>query len=189
MKIKLLQNGDVPQGALDHPFRCRVPVFLKDIFFQGACVYPYANRYAVVLAGIDNGLNLPSLSDVPRVYSEAINPSFDRLQGKLVIEVDISDQWNADLRPYLINGLSVPLIQDCNPHKFTTGLFKSLYLEDCGVDVMGLCVGHGLDGDGGIPADLDVAYGDLSCLSSVNHNKRFEPGREDEKRYMSTDYA
>src|SRR3989304_1559462 len=185
MKIKLLQNGDVPQGALDHTFRCRVPVFLKDIFFQGACVYPYANRYAVVLAGIDNGLNLPSLSDVSRVYSEGINPSFDRLHGKFVIEVDICNQRNANLRLYLVNGLSILFIQYRHPDQLTPSLFQGLNLGHSGIDVMGLCVGHGLDGAKRIPADLDVAYGDLSCLSSVNHNKRFEPGREDEKRYMS----
>src|SRR4030067_523421 len=110
MKIEFFQDRDMPEGAFHHSLRSWITVFLEDILFQGACIYTYTDRNHLVLAGIDNGLNLPSLTDVPGVYSEGINPSFDRLQGKFVIEMDVCNQRNADLRLYLVDGLSVPFV-------------------------------------------------------------------------------
>ncbi len=83
--------------------------------------------------------------------------------------MNIRDQRNAD--PLL--DLSEPLrrFTHRNGHSDDVAArhLQSPDLVDGGVDIAGVRLGHGLDRDRGIPADLDASDLDLSGFSPWNH--------------------
>lgn len=102
----------------------------------------------------------------------------DGFHGAFEVEMDIGNEWNADLREDFGKGFGVFAFGDGDADEICTGSGEFVDFSDAGVDIISIARGHGLDGDGGITAYFDtfvgiIAYDDLTGFSALNHGLRY----------------
>ena len=124
---------------------------------QAAEVDADADGHASVFGGVYDGLDLLPGADVAWVQPKAVHPTLQRLKSKLVVEVDVGDNGDADALDYTGQGFGRLHVRHGTANNVAAGLGGLFDLTDGGVDVAGVRLGHGLNRDRGVPAYLDVA--------------------------------
>src|SRR3989304_4426676 len=108
--------------------------------------------------------SLPARPDIARIEAQAVHPLLERLERQPVVEVDVSNEGDADLGANRApDGRGLPTGAG-EPHHLTARRLQGPDLIDGGLDVAGIGLGHGLDRDRRVPADLERAHLDLPRL-------------------------
>ena len=136
---------------------------------QGAEVDADADGNLVFLGERDDLTHLVGVADVAGVQSDAADAALDGLKREQVMEVDVRDDGDGGAAADLLEGLCGVHVGDGGADDVTPGGGNLIYLHDGGFGIAGVRLGHGLDGDGGVTADRDVAYVDLSRNTSLRH--------------------
>ena len=150
------------EGRLHQGLRRDPAVFGQDGLFQRAPVDPDADGNAVGPAGVGHRLHPVGPADVAGVDADLVHPCRHRLQGQAVVEVDVRHQGDGDALLDGPDGVGRRLVRDSHPDDLTPRLGQAADLGHSGLHVVGAGVAHGLDGDGGSPADGDAPRQDLS---------------------------
>src|SRR5690606_11297682 len=102
------------------------------------------------------------------IYAQASGTGLGRLDGALVVEVNVRDDRHRDLRNDLLEGRGRLLVGAGHANDVGADLLERLDLRDRRLDVRGQSVGHRLDGDGRVAADRHATDLDLAALAAVD---------------------
>ena len=149
------------EGGLHHGLGTDSAVLGQDGLLQRAAVHPDPDGDTSQPAGVGHRLHPVLPADVPWVDAHLVRPGSDSLQCQLVIEVDVHYHWYRAVLLDLAHRPGGLHIGDGHPDDLTPGGGQLFDLVHRGLHVLGGGVGHGLDGDGGAPADGDAAHMDL----------------------------
>ena len=125
---------------------------------QAAEVYSDADGNVPLLGRSHYFAHLVFISEVPRVQAQAIHAAFGALQRQLVVEVNISYQWNADLFLDFRHCLGGFHVGNRTADYFAARFFELVDLPDRRGHVPGVGLGHGLNGDVSAAAYLYAAH-------------------------------
>ena len=104
VEVIVLQDADVLEARLDHRFRAGLSVFLKQVPLEAAGVHADADRAAVVLRRLDDVTDAILRADIAGVDAEAGGPGLGRLDGALVVEVDVGNDRDISVADDLLQG-------------------------------------------------------------------------------------
>ena len=138
-------------------------------FDDGAFVDADADGEGAFFAGVDDFFDLLAVVDVAGVEADFVDAGFDGFQGALKVEVDVGDDGGFDLLEDFLEGFGVFAFGDGDADDVGATLGEFVDFGDAFVDVVGVAGGHGLDGDGGVAADEDVADFDLARFAALDH--------------------
>ncbi len=138
-------------------------------FDDGAFVDADADGDVACLAGVDDFFDLGAVLDVAGVEADFVDAGFDGFQGALEVEVDVGDDGHFDLLEDFLEGFGVLAFGDGDADDVGAAVGELVDFGDALVDFVGVAGGHGLDGDGGVAADEDVADLDLAGFAALNH--------------------
>ena len=158
---QLVHSVLVPQHATGHAYRADG--------WKAAEVDPYADRHLANLRLADYRLHLAPVTYVARVQAEAVHTALQRLEGKLVVEVDVGDDGDVGLALDLRKSKGRVHVRHGAPRDLTARLLHLADLENGRLDVarVGLC--HRLHDDGCVSADLYASDFDLLRYPSRYH--------------------
>ena len=152
------------QRAFHHALRGRPAVFGQDILLHRAGVHANAHRNVMGLHTVGENTHVLLSADVAGVNAQFVNAVFHRLDGELVIKMNVGDQRNG-----------APVHQ--RAHRFGACLVVNGYANDIRarhrqradlgerrLHVRRVRIGHRLYADRRAPADEDVSGLDLPCL-------------------------
>ena len=162
-EIVVLEQPDMAQAALDHRLGAGLGIALQQVALERACVDADADGTAVVLGGLHHLAHLGVRADVARVDAQAGGAGLGGLDGALVVEVDVRDDRHGAGRDDGLERLRGLLVGAGDAHDVGPRLGAGAHLGDGAADVRGQGVGHGLDRDRGVAADLDLAHADLAA--------------------------
>ncbi len=135
-------------------------------FDDGAFVDADADGDAAFLAGIDDFFDLGAVVDVAGVEADLVDAGLDGFEGALEVEVDVGNDGDFDLFEDFLEGFGVFAFGYGDADDVGTGLIEFVDFGDAFVDVIGIAGGHGLDGNGGVSADANVADGYLAGFTT-----------------------
>ena len=124
---------------------------------QAAEVDANPNRHGASLSLPDDRFDFLTIADIARVESQAVYAALQRLERQLVVEVNVCYQRDVNLPFDVGEGFGGLHVGHSRAYDLAACIFKLPDLCDCGGDVPGVSLGHGLDRDRSISADLDVA--------------------------------
>ena len=154
-EVVVFQNAGVFQRALDQRLRAGLPVFLQQVALEAAGIDADAHRASVVLRRLYHLAHARGRADIAGIDAQAGRSRLRRLDGPAVVEVDVGDDGNADFRHDLRERRGALLVGTGHPDDVRARQCGPAHLRDRRGDVAGQRVGHGLDADRGIAADLD----------------------------------
>ena len=88
-KIVVLENLGVIECAFHHRFGTRLTVALQQLFLQRARVHADAHGHAVIFRGLHHISHTLRRTDVAGIDAQTCRPRLCRLDGPLVVEVDV----------------------------------------------------------------------------------------------------
>ena len=91
VEVVVLQDACVVERAFDHRLRAGLAVFLEQVLLQRAGVDADAHRAAVVLGGLHHLAHALGAADVAGIDAQAGRARLGRLDGALVVEMDVGD--------------------------------------------------------------------------------------------------
>ncbi|GBE24522.1 hypothetical protein BMS3Bbin02_00795 [bacterium BMS3Bbin02] len=94
VEVNLFEISCLKHCTLDKSLRCRGTVFLKKVLVERSSVDADPNGDPSPLGGPCNLLDVVLLANVPRVEPKTGNSCFDRCKSKLVLKMDIRNEWN-----------------------------------------------------------------------------------------------
>ena len=109
-------------------------------------------------------LDLFPIPDIARVEPEAVDAALQRPQRQLIVEVDVSDDWDAHLSLDFGERLRRLHVWHRAPDDIDANLLDLSDLVDGGSNVSRVGLGHGLDGNLGVASDLDLTDVDRTWL-------------------------
>jgi hypothetical protein len=171
-EIKPFQESHIAEGAFHQCRRGGPAVFFEDILFHRAGIDPHPNGHPVGLGRSHHPGKLGSAAEVAGIDADALGAVFHGRHCQQVIEMDVGDEGNGDLRPDAANGLGGLDIEHRHPDDLAARLLEAVDLGDRRLHIAGIGIGHGLDGNWGIAADGHIAEHYLSGLFPADHNRR-----------------
>ena len=111
---------------------------------------------------------------LPGIESQAIGAVSGRSDGQAVVEVDIRHQRDVDRRFDSGDGLCRRFVRNRHPNDFAARIGQAPNLPDGGIDIVGFCVGHGLDADGGAASHGNITYHDPAGFFCVLWTTTFD---------------
>ncbi len=172
VEAEILENADMPHGALDHRLRRRMAVLLEQFLLQRAAVDADADRHLALGAGAHHLLDLAAFADIAGVDAQAGNTAFQGSQGQAVVEVDVGHQRQLALTANLLERFGRLGIRHGAAHDFTAGRSQPADLIQRRAHVAGVGVAHRLHGHRRPAADGNIPDFDLFRLAHVIYNKR-----------------
>lgn len=124
----------------------------------------------VFVCGVDYGFDLVFVIDVVWIDVQVVYFQFGDVQGDVIVEVDVGDQWYVDLLFDFVECFGGVYVGDGNLYDVCIGIFQVVDLCDGGSDVVGFGVGYVLYGDWCIVVYWDVV--DLDFLRFVVNDWR-----------------
>ena len=94
VKAAVFQHFRVRQRAFHHALRGRPAVFGEDILLYRAGVHADAHRDMMRLDAVRQNTHVLFAADVAGVDAQLMDAVFHRLDGELVIKMDVGDQRN-----------------------------------------------------------------------------------------------
>ena len=163
MEVKRFQDPQMILCGFDHRF-FGVLVFPVQASGIDADTYGHVSFFAE----FNDLFDLIFILNVARIETDLVGSRANCLQGEIGIEVDIADQRDTDLFLDLFYGFGILHIEDRDTDDLTACIFELADLFYGRFYVFGLGVGHRLDHDFVLSADLYTADIDGSGFSSVH---------------------
>ena len=138
---------------------------------QGAEVDANANGNVVFLGERCDLSHLVGITDVAGVQADAADAAANRLKRKLVMEVNVGDDGDGRSAADSCQRLCGVHIRDGATDYVTPCRGNLIDLQNRRLDVAGVRLGHGLDGDFSIAANRDFTYMDLVRYTPVRHGE------------------
>ena len=91
VEVVVLQDARVVERALDHRLGAGLAVFLQQVLLQRAGIDADAHRAAVVLGRLDHLAHPLGAADIAGIDAQAGGAGLGRLDGALVVEMDVGD--------------------------------------------------------------------------------------------------
>ena len=146
---------------------------------QAAEIDPDPDGYVPLLGNLHHFFHLVFVAQVAGIQAQAVHPAHSALDGQLVVEVDVGDERDVDLLLDFRHGLGRFHVGHRRPDDVAARLFQFVNLAHGGLHVPRIGLGHGLDGDVGVPAYFHAA--DVHWLGSASllhgSNSRWWPGK------------
>jgi hypothetical protein len=120
-----------------------------------------------------DGTDLVRTADVARVEPKAVYTGFNGKQGQAVIEVYVRNDRNRAPGRNLLHGQGCFLIRDSAADNITAQVRQTPDLRQRRPGILGLCVRHRLDRNGGIPTDFYGSNLDLTGFSAFHVKSSF----------------
>src|SRR5215470_20022795 len=134
---------------------------LQEILFQRSRVHADPDGDALVLGEVDDLLHEPLTADVAGIETQAVHALLEGDERELVIEMDVSDQGNADLPLDLAELLGGLADGHRAAYDLAAGGLQGPDLQQRGLKVPRVGLGHRLHGDRRASYDLHRAKLDL----------------------------
>ena len=148
-------------------------------FDDGAFVDANADGDATFFAGVDDFFDMVAVVDIAGVETDFVHAGFDGLHRTLEMEMHVGDDRDSAplyLRENFLERLGVFAFRDGDADDVGAGCVQLVDFGDARVDVVGVTGGHRLHGDGGVPADGDVADLDLARFTTLDHESSLRSG-------------
>ena len=168
-EVVVLEDLGVVERALDHRLGAGLAVFLEQVALQRAGIDADAHRAAVILGRLDHLAHPLGRADIAGIDAQAGGAALGRLDGALVVEMDVGDDRH--LRPARTMSFSASVDSSSGQETRTMSAPASLQrldLLDRRLDVVGERVGHRLHGDRRVAADRHLADMDLAAGAAVD---------------------
>src|SRR3989339_1847267 len=159
----------MPLCALNQCLWFRMAVFLKQFFFERACINPNPDGYFVVFGRCNHFFNFPLCAYIARVNPQTVNPLFYCLKRKPPVKMDVCYHRDVCRFFYPAERLCRIHVRHCKPYDFASCLFKRLNLFYRCLYIPRVCLCHGLDTDRVASADRHLAYIDCPCFFTSGH--------------------
>ena len=133
------------------------------MFFKGAGIDAYADRHFPFLCGVHH-LSYPvDGADVSGIDSDLVSPVFYGFQRHTVVEMDICHQRYVITHSHQFGldaseNIGSLLVGNREPHDVTARIREFYHLIYQRLFIVGIHVGHGLNGDGISSAYIYFAY-------------------------------
>src|SRR3546814_291404 len=167
-EVVVFQNAGVMEGALHHRFRTRLAVTLQQFTLEAAGVDSDPHRAAMVLGGLDHLAHTLVGADVAGVDAQAGGARLGRLDGALVVEMDVGDDRHRHLGDDLLQCRSRLPIRTRHAHDVDARDLSLANLPDGRRGIRRRRVRHRLDADWRIATDSDFADMDLPAGTPVD---------------------
>ena len=139
-------------------FGLRKIVALGNILLKRARVHANANRAARGTRGIDDSVNLGPIADIAGVDAQLGGTGLDGADGKLMVKVDIGDDWHRRLGTNRAKAIERSLGRHAHANNIATRLGKRTHLRKRCLGVGGIGAGHGLNHHRRATTDLHAAH-------------------------------
>ncbi len=141
-------------------------IFLQQRLLQGTAVDTHPDRNIFLLALVYHCAYPVFTSYITRINPDFVGTVLHCRDSKFVIKMNIRYQWDRDLLFDLGNSLGRLHRRHSHPDNITSRLGQLLNLLHGIFHMLGLCICHGLNGDGMTGSDLYAADGYFTCLIS-----------------------
>src|SRR6266540_3125587 len=158
----VLEDADVPLGALHHPRRRRPAVPLDDVLLERARVHADADRHAPLARRLHDLAHALVRADVARVETDALDARGQRGERQAEVEVDVRDERDGRGPHELRQGPRGVGVRNREPDDVRARLGERAHLRERRSDVRRRRRRHGLDRDRGAAADRDPPDPDLA---------------------------
>ena len=162
-EIVVFQQPRVIERAFHHRFGTRLAVALQQFGLEASGVDADTHRAAMVLGRLHHLAHARRRADIAGIDAQARRACFGRLNGAAVVEMDIGDDRHADGADDRLQRLGRVLVRHRDAHDIGARLLQCPDLPDRRRRVGGDRVGHRLDADRRVAADLDGADPDLAA--------------------------
>ena len=156
MEVKVFKNLNMAAGTFDHGF-CTVAIGVQKLLFQGSAVDSDPDRKMLFAAFFDDGTGMRLISDIAGIDADRIGAGIGCLESEKIVEMNIRNDRNMDLRLDLGNGFGILFIENRKADDLTAVAFQVQHLLNRFVDALGRDIGHGLQNDLVLVADLYVS--------------------------------
>jgi hypothetical protein len=165
VEAEIIEDARMVQRAFHHRVRAWLAIFLQQVPLQAAAIDADPDGTAIGAGRVHDFLHPRLRPDIAGIDPQAGRARIGGLDAAFVVEMDVGHDRHgrgpADLR----HGGGRLFRRAGDAHDIGAGLCGALDLRDgCG-GVLCRRVGHGLHGDGGIPADQNVTDTDLPGLA------------------------
>jgi hypothetical protein len=169
VEVVVLQDAGVVQRALDHGVGARLAVLFQQFALQRAGVDADPHRAAVVAGRLDDVAHAVGAADIARIDPQAGRAGLGGLDAALVVEVDVGHERHRLSRAMVLKA-AVESVSGQETRTMSAPASSSWRIcSSVAFGVAGQGVGHRLDGDGRVAADLDIADTDLARLAALDH--------------------
>ena len=167
-KIQIVENPGVIERALDHRFGAWLAVFLEQVGLQRTGIDADAHRAAMILGRLHHFAHALGAADIAGIDAQAGRAVHRRLDGALVVKMDIGHDRNIRRGGNRLHRLGGVFVGAGNAHDIGARFLDAADLVDGGAGIAGDGVGHGLDRDRRVAAHGNLAHHDLARLAPVN---------------------
>ena len=162
VKIMVLQQAQMVEGAFHHRVRARLAVFLQQFAFQTAGIDANANGAAMVLGRLHHLAHPVGAADIAGIDAQARRTGTGRFEGALVMEMNIRDQGHPRLADNLFKGGGGLRVGAGHAHDVGAGVGGGVDLVKSRAGIGGDRVGHGLHRDRRVAANGEPAHMNLA---------------------------
>ena len=130
--------------ALDQSLRSDAVVFPNNILLQRTAIHADAYRNIPLYSSLENLFHSGPGTDIPGINAYLIGPFLNRVQGQLVVEMNIRYERYVYLFPDFCERLGRLLIRNGHADNLTTRLLQTKNLIHRGLHVLGFGARHRL---------------------------------------------
>ena len=89
MKIIVLEDLDMIETRFHHGIRCRLAVFIQQVFFQRPCIHTYTDRTVMITGGFNNFFDAAFRTDVTRINPQACSAGLCGFNSAFVMKMNV----------------------------------------------------------------------------------------------------
>ena len=157
-KAAILKVLDEALARHHELFGLREVVTLGNILLKRARVHANANRTARGTRSIDHRVNLGPIADIAGIDAQLGGTSLDSANGKLMVKMDIGDDWHWRLGTNRAKALERSLGRHAHAHDIAASLRQRAHLRKRCLGISGIGAGHRLNHDRRAATDLHAAH-------------------------------
>ena len=139
----------------------------NDLLFQGSRIHAHADRNIPGGGCLDHSRKLFLSADIAGVNAYFIRAVLNGCKRQAIVKMDIRNQRDPDLMPYLIKRSRGVHIRYRYTDDLTACLFKTMDLFHRSSRIRGFCIAHGLDRDRMRASDHNAA--DIYFMGMHSH--------------------
>ena len=158
------------------------PCFSSRSFSSEPGVDPHPHGHLVLLALFHHLGQAVHPADVAGVDADLVRPRVHRAERDLIGEMDVGHQGHVHLGLDLVQYLQGLLAFDRDADDLAARVLQPLDLVQGFLDLVGVGIGHGLDGNRGVAPHLDLPHHDgtgfaaLDLVKLLGHGLPFQEG-------------
>ena len=166
VEIVVLQDARMVERRFDHRLGARLAVLVEQVPLQRPGVDADAHGNAVILGGLDDLAHPLGAADIAGIDAQAGGAGVGRLDGALIVKVDVGDDRHPARSDDLVQCPGRVLVRAGDADDVDARLLAALDLRDGRLGIGGQGVGHRLHGDRRIAAHRHGPDHDLPRLAA-----------------------